>query len=1088
MRKRLSLKVMLITLIILVGILPSVILMSLYWTFEHKYRLDIALSEELHSNEMIQQNLEKEVKRYVTLLQNKSDPIAFSLSRVKDNDLIPKLLKIILEREAAIHGLLLISVDGDIIAAEERGFNHGEPLIKENENAVNKWLKNHWNISREKNSLSPELLIPQHGRIYIGGTSFREGEHRFVIAIPVGDTEKTDAILLAEIEVSNLWQYHAGITSEEGIISYLIDQRGSLLTKVGDFQSGQPLTHLEVVRSALSEKLWDVSHIYKGFSGVPVYSAVTPVQLLNWTIISEIPVSRVTDPIRKDLKFASAIALGLVSIFILLGFWLAKQLMVPVNRLTRDMKLFEKGENFKPIDKTIIKEFDTMLSAFKKMVVERTKMEKELRSSEAMLANAQHLSHLGNWELDLETNQLEWSDEIYCIFGIDPRDFNESYESFLELVHPDDREKVTEAYKTSIKDKTPYRIEHRLCIPDGSIKYVEERCETFYNHAGRAIRSIGTIQDITERRQAEQLLVKANRSLTALSKCNEILVRASDESELLKKICQVIVEEAGYHLAWVAFAEYDEEKTIKPMAQAGYEQGYLETLKLTWADTERGQGPTGTAIRTGKPSCIRNIIEDPRYKIWRDAALERGYHSSIALPLTDKGQTFGALNIYSSETDAFAEEEIRLLEEMADDLAYGIVTLRSHDERQNLNQQLQQAQKMEVIGQLTGGIAHDFNNILASILGFTSLALQRFVDKDQPELRDYLKEVLHAGERARDLVSQLLAFSRTGSSKSSPLPLSPMIKEVSKMLQATLPSSIQLYSKIDEDVPAVMMDPVQLQQVLMNLCINARDATGDKGRIGIEAHYIDNIYTDRKTDKAQAMEKIICTACHHEIKPESYVELSVHDTGTGISQELLARIFEPFFTTKKQGQGTGMGLSMVHGIIHQYNGHILVDTDPDFGTKFRLLIPASRDESFCQVETEGEENLTDQDLNNARILIVDDEESVARFMGDLFDSRGGKVTILTDSQAALDLFRYDPMAFDLVITDQTMPGMSGIELARILLTMNPKLPVILCTGYSENVDQAKAHSLGIQGYISKPMEINTLFNLAVKLLAGKQDL
>ncbi|HEC15876.1 MAG TPA: response regulator [Sedimenticola sp.] len=589
--------------------------------------------------------------------------------------------------------------------------------------------------------------------------------------------------------------------------------------------------------------------------------------------------------------------------------------------------------------------------------------------------------------------------------------------------------------------------------------------------------------DISEGKPAALSLRKTNRALQALRACNEALLRAADKTELLDKVCRIIVEIAGYRLAWVGLVEHDEAKTVRPVAQAGYEGGYLDTLKLTWGDTEHGQGPTGTAIRTGKPSSIRDIMEDPRYAPWRDSALKRGYRSSLALPLiVNKEKAFGALNIYAAEADAFDAEEVRLLQELADDLAFGIATLRSHAERHRLQRQLQQAQKMEAIGQLTGGIAHDFNNILASILGFTGLALERHVGEKDTELREYLSEVYHAGERARDLIAQMLAFSRGTTTEPRRMTLQPLVKEAAKMLRATLPSTIELSTEFDKDAPAVVLDPVQLYQVVMNLCINARDALEGKGRVDIRVRRMHAIGRGKRHGQTNAGAHDICNSCHAGIAAGEYVELSVRDSGSGMSKDQLSRIFQPFFTTKEVGKGTGMGLSMAHGIVHQHGGHILVDSAPGEGTTFRVLFPAADSAPTQDQDAEGATKRTSERMNNAHILVVDDEVSVARFMGDLFESRGHRVTLMTDARAALDLFRGDPNAFDLVVTDQTMPKLTGVELTQELLALRPGLAVILCTGYSDQVDEARARELGIRGYLTKPMEANALLGLAQALL------
>lgn len=656
---------------------------------------------------------------------------------------------------------------------------------------------------------------------------------------------------------------------------------------------------------------------------------------------------------------------------------------------------------------------------------------------------------------------------------------------WAEGVHKDDLERCLDIYQSAFKARIPFEMEYRLRRANGKYGWIFDRGVPQYDLKKEFIGYIGTCMDITEHKQTEDLLQRSNLSLMALSAVNAALVRIDKESTLLQKVCRIITDVAGYRLAWVGFAEHDEAKTIRPVAQAGYEDGYLETANLTWADTEWGQGPMGAAIRTGKSSIIRNIMGDSHYAQWRDLAVEQGFCSVIALPLNDKGTTFGVLNIYAREEDAFSEREKGFLQELADDLAFGIVNLRTLKERHQLNKQLRQAQKMEAIGQLTGGIAHDFNNILSAILGFTNLALMHFVKDDQPELRDYLNEVLRAGERACDLVSQMMVFSRTGSGKTSILELPPIINEVTKMLHVTLPSSIKLSNKIDEGVPAVMMEPVQLQQVLMNMCINARDAIGNKGCINIRLRRVNIIHNNQGAVESSQNDKglrHICDSCHNVIEAGDYVELSVQDTGAGISKDKLKNIFEPFFTTKEVGKGTGMGLSMAHGIIHQYGGHILVDTELGVGTMFQVLLPARENVPNTETEIESGTNSITESLHDTRLLIVDDEESVARFMKDLLESHGSTVTVRTDSDAAFDLFSQDPAAFDLMITDQTMPGLTGVELAQKVLSLRPEFPVILCTGYSEQVDEAKAKALGIRGYLTKPMEVNTIITLVGSLI------
>ncbi|HET7833824.1 MAG TPA: PAS domain S-box protein [Gallionella sp.] len=321
-------------------------------------------------------------------------------------------------------------------------------------------------------------------------------------------------------------------------------------------------------------------------------------------------------------------------------------------------------------------------------VTELRHAEQKLRHSEAGLKEAQRIALLGNWELDLATNALSWSDEIYRIFELDPKKFGASYDAFLNGIHPDDRNMVNQAYTDSVKNRTPYDIVHRLLMPDGRIKYVHERCETHYSEAGQPLRSIGTVQDITTQRLAELNLQKSNRALHALSACNGALVRATDEAWLLNDICNLLVEIGTYPLAWVGFAEQDAEKNVRVMARAGAQADYLDHIRVTWSDNPEGQGPTGTAIRTGQLQMAQDILHDPKFLPWREQATARGYACSIALPLFDNNdRPFGVLNLYGKEPNAFDADEIRLLQELAGDLAFGIRMLRLRAERDHLHEQ-----------------------------------------------------------------------------------------------------------------------------------------------------------------------------------------------------------------------------------------------------------------------------------------------------------------------------------------------------------------------------------------------------------------
>lgn len=318
-------------------------------------------------------------------------------------------------------------------------------------------------------------------------------------------------------------------------------------------------------------------------------------------------------------------------------------------------------------------------------VTEHRRAEKALRASEANLNKAQEIAHLGSWHLDVARNQLAWSDEVFRIFGL-PAGTALTYEAFLRSVHPDDRERVEQAWAAAMGG-APYDVEHRILV-NGALKWVRERAKVEFDQEGHATEGIGTVQDITERKRAEEELLRVNRAHRALSSCNEALLRATEESAWLIQVCRIIVDQAGYRFCWVGRAEHDEAKTVTAVAQGGVDEGYLRTVGVTWADTARGHGPVGTCIRTGKTQTVKNTATDPLFLPWRDEALKRGYGSVIAIPLAVEGKPFGALTIYAAEPEAFHDEEVTLLSELANDLAFGIEALRSTAQRKEAEEAL----------------------------------------------------------------------------------------------------------------------------------------------------------------------------------------------------------------------------------------------------------------------------------------------------------------------------------------------------------------------------------------------------------------
>jgi len=368
-------------------------------------------------------------------------------------------------------------------------------------------------------------------------------------------------------------------------------------------------------------------------------------------------------------------------------------------------------------------------------------------------------------------------------------------------------------------------------------------------------------------------------------------------------------------------------------------------------------------------------------------------------------------------------------------------------ERLKAEEQFRQAQKMEAIGTLAGGIAHDFNNILAAIIGFTEIVLGHTAD-GTPE-HHQLENVLRAGLRGRDLVRRLLTFTRKSEQRIEAVRLSAAIEETTKLLRASIPTTIDIRVRIQSESGPVLCDPAQVQQIIMNLCTNAVDAMREKG--GTLEIELSDYAVSQNADNL-------------EIGPGSYMRLSVMDTGKGIPPEILPRIFDPFFTTKGLGQGTGLGLSVVHGVVRSFDGAITVESEPGIGSTFRVYLPRV-DEKLVQ-ERDAELSIP---RGSERILFVDDEEMLVEMAGQVMVNLGYTVTAKTSSEEALAVFRKDPGQFDLVITDQTMPGLTGLDLSKQLLLIRGDIPVILSTGYSDVVDADRARAAGIRALVMKPL-------------------
>ncbi|MFC1868268.1 ATP-binding protein [Thermodesulfobacteriota bacterium] len=372
---------------------------------------------------------------------------------------------------------------------------------------------------------------------------------------------------------------------------------------------------------------------------------------------------------------------------------------------------------------------------------------------------------------------------------------------------------------------------------------------------------------------------------------------------------------------------------------------------------------------------------------------------------------------------------------------------------------------MEAIGNLAGGVAHDFNNILLPILAHSEMALME-LPTDSP-VRQSIQHIYKAGERARDLVKQILTFARRREEKRVPIRIPPIVNEAIKFLRSTIPSTIEIQYHIKTEQDTVLADPTQINQIVMNLCTNATHAMREKGGVLVIS----------QVDKHIGQDEI---GRFGGLSPGQYLKLSVGDTGPGIDPAIIEKIFEPYFTTKGPGEGTGMGLAVIHGIVKSYGGDITVESEQGRGATFNILLP-----KIVADIAPREEQTIETPKGTERILYVDDEKAAVDAIRPMLESLGYHITARTSSIEALEAFRYKPDNFDLVITDQTMPNMTGKNLAKELMSIRNDIPIILCMGFSEQIDERMSKELGINAFLMKPIVMRQMAQTIREVLDNK---
>lgn len=775
-------------------------------------------------------------------------------------------------------------------------------------------------------------------------------------------------------------------------------------------------------------------------------------------------------------------------------------------------------------------------------ISERRAAQKEVTDSRRDLNRAQAVAHIGSWRLRVREGELTWSDETCRIFGITPG-IPVTYEMFLAMVHPDDRETLIESWEGALAG-AHYDITHRIIV-GGRIKWVREVAELEFDEEGTLLAGFGTVQDVTEQKGMEQALQLARDGLELRVQERTAEIRRQAELLDLANDAIIVTDMKGQMVFWNTGAVQTYGFTRDDLAGKDHHAvlntsfpipienilaivessgRWVGELTQTTKDGRQIVVLSRWAMRRGHAGRLPEILEINTdittrrraeealrlVSVYNRSLIEASLDPLITIDLegrvSDVNSATELITGYSrtdligtDHADCFTQPEraragyrlvlekgflrdypleIRHRSDRSASVLYNaslyrdetgkvigvVATARDITEKNRLERHLRETHKMEAIGTLAGGISHDFNNIIAGIIGFTEMVLDD-IPEDTPAHRR-LGYVLKGAHRGRDLVKQILAFSRRSEQEKKVVSLDQIVDEVVTLVRATLPATIGIRRRNTARSDLVSADPTQIHQVVINLCSNAAQAMNERGGI-IEISIAEEIVSS------------VEEALHQDLPSGRYVRLTVSDNGRGMEPATMERIFEPFFTTKPPGEGTGLGLAVVHGIVRNHDGVITASSRPGNGSSFSVYIPQVKTDEADEMERieaalEGPES----------ILVVDDEEFIVEMSTQRLQRFGYRATGATSSTEALRLFRADPGAFDLVVIDHIMPDMTGLELARALFAIDPDIRIIMCSGLNEPVSMERMRQAGIRDFFTKPADRNEFIRIVRKVLDG----
>lgn len=673
---------------------------------------------------------------------------------------------------------------------------------------------------------------------------------------------------------------------------------------------------------------------------------------------------------------------------------------------------------------TVEKGAVTRVTGYIQDITEEKLARDNLRYKDSLLREMGRIALVGGWEFDPSTGKGTWTDEVARIHGMSP-DEETSMKTGLRFYRGESRRRILRALNEAIEKGTPYDLELELVTGAGERKWVRTIGRPDVAE-GRVVKVRGSFQDITSVKKSEARIEHLNLVLRAIRDINQLIVRETDPRTLIGKAATLLVEHRSYKSALLVLTD---EKSL-PLAWAG--DGLAGNASELVEMLKRGEVPDCFGFAQEEGECV--VLK--RSLSCGSCPLGEAARSALALcvPLDHRGRRFGYLAIAFQEGTVLDEEEKSLLSEMAGDLAYALAgigereaRLQAEDEREEMQRQLLQSQKMEAIGQLAGGVAHDFNNMLQVIMGHA----QMLEGLCGGEAASSVSEILEGARRASSLTRQLLLFSRRQVMTLQPLDFNELVENMLRMIRRLIGEHIRLEWLPGAGLGSVLADPGMMEQVLMNLCVNARDAMPQGGTLTIE------------TDEALIDSGYRVT--HAWARPGRYLLLSVTDTGEGMSREILEHVFEPFYTTKDPGKGTGIGLATVYGIVKQHDGMVSAYSEEGKGSVFKVYLPFTDRESTTVVSRDDEAVRG----GGETILLAEDDDLVRELARTLLERAGYRVLTAVDGEDAVEVFRKEP-SIDLLLLDVIMPRLGGHEALDRIRGIRPGVPVVFSSGYSEN--------------------------------------